>query len=920
MSEGRDFLTALNRNLTDADALAGDLPENLREAAGLTDGALVDVLTAKATASRAVVTDADGDLGASSVTATELGYLGGVTSAIQTQINAKAPTASPTFTGTVSGVTAAMVGLGNVDNTADADKPISALTQAALDLKAAKGANSDITSLSGLTTPLSVAQGGTGQDTLAELKTAMAFVKADVGLGNVDNTSDASKPISTATQAALDVRAFQVADIATGEAATIPAYAKVCYTQSYDASAAYGVGGAKYKRVTSETSHDMKFRSTDRYLPDGTTDADDGGWWEIAEDVLTPAMAGAVGDGTTDDTAALTQLLTAASGKFIILDAGATYEITSLTIPAGVLILAKSASFVRSAASTTACFTIEEGVSIDRLELETPGGSGGDKSVRIRGSNVEIGSIAINATAEGVYNSVNYAVEIESNPSGTQLSDIKIGGLTTVNFSTAVFAKNVKRLSISNIDCEKYRVGVYLRDVCDSVFDVAHMHGLGAAANGTNGENGLLMESTLSSGSTNNIVFRNWLVEDSGEHGFRIGGSLTVRDISYIDCISKRPGSAILGGNPSSVVWTGGCGFKVLGSGTDLAERHKNIFFTRCGVVDVNMTFGAFPGGHGVNNFTPFLIVLANNVHLTDCWIKAEDQTYSCRNGLLTTSVDGLFVTNPNFRDCESTAFKPYEEVSDPLYPAQDTPIENLTITGGLLEVTAPSSGIVFYVDVAAEWDHKNWKMSGTTIRGGATAVRINTVAGGSYTNISLDYTYLDTNVVDASDASPSVLGNNYACLNVVAPWRPSAFSPAALDGSVWRSTSDGIVRIRKNGAWYPDKSLSGTYTPTGTIVTNLDALTPFSCQYMRVGDVVTVSGAAQIDATATGAIEFGLSLPIASNFTGFQHMGGVVMSENGNVMGTIAADAANDRMQIRATTTTTAARNISFHATYVVI
>jgi hypothetical protein len=36
------------------------------------------------------------------VTSTELGYLDGVTSAVQTQLNAKAPTADPTFTGTVS--------------------------------------------------------------------------------------------------------------------------------------------------------------------------------------------------------------------------------------------------------------------------------------------------------------------------------------------------------------------------------------------------------------------------------------------------------------------------------------------------------------------------------------------------------------------------------------------------------------------------------------------------------------------------------------------------------------------------------------------------------------------------------------------------------------------------------------------------
>ena len=53
-----------------------------------------------------------------------------------TSVNLKANIESPTFTGTVSGITKAMVGLGNVDNTADINKPISTAAQTALDLKA----------------------------------------------------------------------------------------------------------------------------------------------------------------------------------------------------------------------------------------------------------------------------------------------------------------------------------------------------------------------------------------------------------------------------------------------------------------------------------------------------------------------------------------------------------------------------------------------------------------------------------------------------------------------------------------------------------------------------------------------------------------------------------------------------------------
>jgi hypothetical protein len=66
-------------------------------------GAATTITTADLTASRALASDITGKVAVSSVTATELGYVSGVTSAIQTQLNGKSPTASPTFTGTVTG-------------------------------------------------------------------------------------------------------------------------------------------------------------------------------------------------------------------------------------------------------------------------------------------------------------------------------------------------------------------------------------------------------------------------------------------------------------------------------------------------------------------------------------------------------------------------------------------------------------------------------------------------------------------------------------------------------------------------------------------------------------------------------------------------------------------------------------------------
>jgi len=74
-----------------------------------------------------------------------------VSTATQTALDLKSNINNPTFTGTVGGITKAMVGLGNVDNTTDANKPISTATQTAIDLKAN---STDVTNSLALKAPL----------------------------------------------------------------------------------------------------------------------------------------------------------------------------------------------------------------------------------------------------------------------------------------------------------------------------------------------------------------------------------------------------------------------------------------------------------------------------------------------------------------------------------------------------------------------------------------------------------------------------------------------------------------------------------------------------------------------------------------------------------------------------------------------
>ena len=131
------------------------------------------------------------------------------------------------------------VGLGNVDNTSDLNKPVSTATQTALNSKVDKVAGKQLSTedyttadknkLSGLsnytlpiasTTVLGGVKAGanvtidangvissSGAVTSVAGKTGVVtLVKGDVGLGNVDNTSDISKNVLSATKLATPVK------------------------------------------------------------------------------------------------------------------------------------------------------------------------------------------------------------------------------------------------------------------------------------------------------------------------------------------------------------------------------------------------------------------------------------------------------------------------------------------------------------------------------------------------------------------------------------------------------------------------------------------------------------------------------------------------------------------------------------------
>lgn len=113
----------------------------------------------------------------------------------------------------------------------------------------------------------------------------------------------------------------------------------------------------------------------------------------------------------------------------------------------------------------------------------------------------------------------------------------------------------------------------------------------------------------------------------------------------------------------------------------------------------------------------------------------------------------------------------------------------------------------------------------------------------------------------------------------------------------------------------------AGTYTPTLTDVVNLTSSTAFQCQYSRVGDTVTVSGKVNMQPTAGGAVELGMSLPIASNIGAEEDVGGTAACADvaGEVVA-IMGDSGSNRASFQFVATDTSNNEFFFSFTYRVI
>lgn len=117
-----DGITATTAELNYTDGVTSGIQGQLDGKQATITGGATTITSANLTASRALASDGSGKVAVSSVTSTELGYVSGVTSAIQTQLNGKVSTTNGTVTTAATGSTVVRnITLSTSDPTGGAD-------------------------------------------------------------------------------------------------------------------------------------------------------------------------------------------------------------------------------------------------------------------------------------------------------------------------------------------------------------------------------------------------------------------------------------------------------------------------------------------------------------------------------------------------------------------------------------------------------------------------------------------------------------------------------------------------------------------------------------------------------------------------------------------------------------------------------
>lgn len=380
------------------------------------------------------------------------------------------------------------------------------------------------------------------------------------------------------------------------------------------------------------------------------------------------------------------------------------------------------------------------------------------RGVSVEGANVTIDTLDVSAPSPGAGAGDSY----DSGLSIANSSDVKIGSLSVTNFDYAVSLADSARIRVGVLRISTYVRGLYITDTPDVSVEWGLIEGASPNAIVTPGHCGVLMNSR-SHDATHNVRLNHVTVKDSGEHGYRIGGSFRVKRVWFNQC---------------AAINTGACGFKVLGGTTTDNNHHEDIFFPSCLVEDA---------GQADLNAAAFMLQYVRNVKVTDPIVRRNNKTYSAGHGFEIQAAEYVTVLNPTVMDTKIAAYAVRHVLAN---------CTNVRLIGGLLNSASGDGVFIEYTDrtfrrVSVE------SFPQIDIAGTGHSVRIINNGGGAVAGGNPWITWHSA-ASSARQIGPDSLLTGWFC-DARAQFEGD---PAFKDGSTWTDSSTGVRRVRDAGVW----------------------------------------------------------------------------------------------------------------------
>lgn len=488
---------------------------------------------------------------------------------------------------------------------------------------------------------------------------------------------------------------------------------------------------------------------------------------------------GAIGDGITNDTNAILSAATAAAaiGAPVVFRRE-RYRISALEVPANTTFLTNGCTFVKTENNSTYALRTGDNFRADSISLEIAGGVSNDAGVFINGSNTAIRDVrVVSRTADQPGTNALLLGDLN-----TPRSNIQIDRITITGFRSPMRVINVSGSSLSNATINNFMTGVYIINCTDSTFDKFNVSGTSPSSTGTAGQNGCLLEAQNADYGCINLRFRDWVVDGAPEHSYRVGGGMTVADITFDDCISRNPGSA-----PGNVA-TGGSAFKVLGA---VGHMHNNVRLVNPTAEDGNVS------ASGINNHAQYHFGLIDGLTVINPTTRAKNKTYSGQIGILLFASKNVEIVAPNIKDTNRQSLLLFKDITEPSPPIG---LSNIRIVGGLLDTLNRNNVIAMDTQSAVI---KDVFIEGVVASRGASALRVEvpkTVGSdiGAYTNVNVKLRYINA---PTASTTPPITGGNLTVVDYTGPIYGSSSIPSR-DGGTYLNEADGKRYIRKVGAW----------------------------------------------------------------------------------------------------------------------